>query len=1178
MSEQPDLHQQITGAEYAATSATGDANIQIYNYYYREQVNTKSSESDDVGDENLPCPYRGLFHFGPDNAEYFFGRELFVEELFVATQSRNFIPVLGASGSGKSSVVLAGLLPKLQQSGHWLFTHFRPRSNPFHSLALALVRLYTENLDATDQIIQARKLAKSLREGDLPLADVFAQINQNYPTHRILLIADQFEELYTLCPNREIRHSFLDTLLTCFQSSEPQSQFNNVLVTTMRVDFLGNALSYRPFADLLQNADIKLGPMNHDELSQVILKPAERLGVIFETGLVERILDDLEDEPGNLPLLQFALTQLWKQRMGQRLTHAAYEKIGEVQGALARHADRNYQNLSTTEQEQVRRIFIQLVRPGEGTEDTRRLATKAELDESSWGLVKKLADARLVVTSRNSADRETVEVVHEALIHHWGELRKWMHTDRNFRAWQERLRNSLYQWQQLQQDEGALLRGVALADAEEKLKQRPEDLGEDEENFIEASVVLRDREKKQRLFERRLAFSMLAGGLMLTLGLFSFAWFEWQQSEKTLVKQSDALANYSLELFHQGKHLDALIEALRAGISLRNRKSNIAKQIAALQVVYEVEERNRLESNGARMESAAFSPDGNTIATVADRSLKLWSLQGQLIKTFEGHNAAIDNVTFSPDGKTIASASKDKTIKLWNLQGQVIRTFKGHNGAVESIAFSPDGRNIASASEDKTVRIWDFQGKEIKILKGHSATVKSVVFSPDGKTIASASEDKTVKLWNLQGQVIKVLKLDDDRVGNVAFSPNGKTIVSTSNRSVKLWNLQGQEIKTIRGHGAPITNVAFSPAIAKSPTGFSYTIASVGGNKVKLWSLKAQRIENISSKNYANKGHNSRIKKVVFSPNGNIIASGSEDKNIKLWNLKGQVIKTLEGHQATVESVAFSPDGNTLASASADKTLKLWNLQGQLIKTLEGHKAPVKSVVFSPDGNSIASASVDKTVKLWNLQGELIQTFKGHRAPVESVAFSADGSTIISGGEDKTVKLWDIQSQKIKASLEHGYRVKSVALNHNNLNSSNIVSPDMIASAGGDEVRLWNLQGKQVLSFRNHGAPVESVIFHPDGNTIAFAGGNKVELWNSLGEQIISFRKHKSPIQSIAFSPNGKTIVSASADGTIKLWSLNFVLDDLLVKGCSWVRDYLKYNASLSEEDRRLCDRVNVEN
>ena len=495
-------------------SGNKNAICHITNYYIRELSQLDRTEPDLANvNHELPCPYRGLFSFEPEDAEFFFGREVFVNELVQAVQRRTFIPVLGASGSGKSSVVFAGLVPQLQREGHWQFTYFRPGDDPFHGLAMALVSLYTPELNATERIAQTRTLAGYLHDGIVPLSDVLTQIRHNYPNDRLLLIGDQFEELYTLCRDRSIRQGFLDCLLTCFPS-DPTQHSSTVLVVTMRVDFLSNALSYRPFADILRDENILLGAMNHEELFGVIVKPSETLGVMFEPGLVKRILAVVENEPGNLPLLEFALTKLWQQRSGKQLTHEAYEAIGEVQGALARYADESYCKLSEENRERVRRIFIQLVRPGEGMEDTRRLATKAELGEENWGLVKELADARLVVTSRNGEGRDTVEVVHEALIRHWGKLRQWMEVDREFRVWQERLRVALSQWEEAQRDEGALLHGVALGEAEVRFEERQGDLSSVEREFIRKSLEFRDRllelEEKRRKhkseLERRIKF------------------------------------------------------------------------------------------------------------------------------------------------------------------------------------------------------------------------------------------------------------------------------------------------------------------------------------------------------------------------------------------------------------------------------------------------------------------------------------------------------------------------------------------------------------------------------------------------------------------------------------------------------------------------------------------------
>lgn len=513
----------------------------IYNYYEssdRQDIKDAPIQDGDTPNyDNLQCPYRGLFHFRPDDAEYFFGREVFIEELFRATQNCNFIPVLGASGSGKSSVVLAGLVPKLQQQGNWLFTHFRPSdgSDPFYALAQALVPLYKSDLDSTDEITQAGKLAQSLKDGQ-PLSHVFSYIQRKHPNYRVLLIADQFEEIYTSCNDNKTRSSFLDCLLRIIPSPANQFSSSTVLIATMRADFLGNALSYRPLADMLQ-ADIKLGAMNRNELLQVIEKPALKLGVTFQDGLVERIFDDVDKEPGNLPLLEFALTELWKRRTGKQLTHAAYKEIGEVQGAIANYADKEYEKLSFTEQEQAQRIFIQLVRPGEGTEDTRRPATKAELGEKKWSSVKQLADARLVVTSQNTAGEETVELVHEALIKEWKLLREWIESDRAFRTWQEQLRGLIRQWEINRNDEGALLRGVALLKAEEWLQQRLYDISPPESEFIQNSLKVRDRlqkaEKERQQRESNL-LKIITGLAISALIILGFSFWQQRQSQKSI--------------------------------------------------------------------------------------------------------------------------------------------------------------------------------------------------------------------------------------------------------------------------------------------------------------------------------------------------------------------------------------------------------------------------------------------------------------------------------------------------------------------------------------------------------------------------------------------------------------------------------------------------------------------
>ena len=676
---QEGIRQEISEAQYAATSATGNATIQITNYYYREGPESAAQPAAGpagAADADLPCPYRGLFHFGPDDAALFFGRDAVVENLHEAIGSRAFLPLLGASGSGKSSVVLAGLVPRLQRDGHWRFTHFRPGADPLHAMALALVPLYAPQLNATERMAQARQLAGFLRSGEVPLPDVLAQVRQNFPVDQVLLIADQFEELYTLGADDSLRRQFLDTILAGFPGDRSDARASAThqarLVLTMRADFLGNALSYRPFADLLQQGDFKLGPMNAEELREVIEKPAAARGVSFESGLVERILEEVEAEPGVLPLLEFALTKLWVRREGQTITHGSYTAIGGVEGALARHADDSYAALSEERKEKARRIFLQLVRPGEGTEDTRRMATRQELGEAHWELVNRLANERLVVTSRREGSGvDTVEVVHEALIRHWGELRGWMANDRAFRTWQERLRSDLARWEDSRRDEGLLLRGVALAEGQENLKKREGDLSPAEREFIVASAAAIERARQQERRRRRLLFGGLGGALAVVSVALLLAWGQLVRAQR---QRGEALAA-TAKLTATNRPADALVEALAAAGFSRY----------------------------GQLQPAAF-----LLPAAASEALLDGAARSREQMRLRGHQGLVLSAAYSADGSRFVSAGADGTVRQWEAKsGRAIgEPLRRHQGGVLSAAYSADGSRIVSAGEDGTVREW----------------------------------------------------------------------------------------------------------------------------------------------------------------------------------------------------------------------------------------------------------------------------------------------------------------------------------------------------------------------------------------------------------------------------------------------------------------------------------------
>ncbi len=445
----------------------------------------------------LSQPYRGLAYFREEDVKFFYGREAYTKQVLEAVQKKPLVIVTGPSGSGKSSVIFAGLIPHLRKERDWLIITFRPGDRPFHALVAVLLPSLESKMNETDWLVEIKKLGDRLYDGTLELQDVAGRILQKNSTYRrLLLYGDQFEELYTLCQDQQERQRFLEILLPT--TNQYSRMFT--LIMTLRADFLGQALSDPPFADAFNNASQEstlkvLTSMNRQELRSAIEMPANKLHVQIQRGLTERILDAVGKQAGSLPLLEFALTLLWAKQEKGLLTHAAYDDVGGVENALASYAEESYNKLSEREQQQAQRIFIQLVRPGEGTEVTRRVAIRSEAGEDNWSMVTTLASARLVVTGRDEVSgEETVEVVHEALVERWERLRTWVEKDREFRIWQEVLRVMLHRWETSNKNEDALLRGVFLAEAQEWMEKRSDAISSGERAFIQASLLHQQRE------------------------------------------------------------------------------------------------------------------------------------------------------------------------------------------------------------------------------------------------------------------------------------------------------------------------------------------------------------------------------------------------------------------------------------------------------------------------------------------------------------------------------------------------------------------------------------------------------------------------------------------------------------------------------------------------------------
>jgi signal transduction histidine kinase len=451
-------------------------------------------------DDHQENPYRGLSAFSEKDAPFFYGREMAVNLLAsTVLQYPRFVAVIGSSGSGKSSLISAGLIPKLLKSdSNWVIAKCRPGSNPFNELASVLLSLTRTKKTASSRIDEIGKLADSLKANKVNIHRVLEKSLKSATNGKhLLLVIDQFEELYTQCSDTGVRYTFLDKLVALATEPIQNTNFSLTIVVVLRADFLEQVLGYRSLGNVFNSSPTPmLSPMSSEELEMAIINPARKQKIEFEGGLSTRILYDVGEEPGNLPLLEFALTLLWDRQELGKLTFKAYDALGKVQGALTHYAEFIYSTLNSDEQELARQIFVQLIEPGE--KDTRRLATKIELGEKKWELVQKLATSRMLVTSLDHTGQPIVEIVHEALIQNWRRLQTWMNEDREFRVWQEQFRDRLHQWESRRRDSRALLDGLAFDEAERWYAKRGSDFSQIESEFFLLSLEQQSLKEKQR--------------------------------------------------------------------------------------------------------------------------------------------------------------------------------------------------------------------------------------------------------------------------------------------------------------------------------------------------------------------------------------------------------------------------------------------------------------------------------------------------------------------------------------------------------------------------------------------------------------------------------------------------------------------------------------------------------